>query len=779
MIKDGTAVSVDDYETLCVLYDKLEELCKTRIETIKSKKSSVLKRKREQIQNQPYKKQRLNLTTSGGSSPHMFNAENSLFRFTLPGIQLDPEKIDLASQYLYIDQLIMNLNLCAKSNVVGTVQMSSNRREFLKKMQSESWSKNEFSKLSASLSKPLQASIFSQKPQDFSTYFSREGITIHKPYLSKDMRDRFNYEIKDKYVMNLIRNDIVHVPFSDSERRIIDKNLKHSISSLCELLPGRSVLDICRYLQENYSSNIESTQSNLDQDIITYKNHIVPKHDSVTSNGSMSTILKEITYSNPSLSKSSSYQKKVLTKTLLKTLKLVGMSTAPTEAIVDCKLDPTGLTKKMIIGTAKNESNNTNVNTTAANISLLYDLEEGTIQSLDEHVDTVSASSFTIDGKHIVTASFDKQIIVRRSSDGVVEKIIGHTDESAAAAASREGAPTTFIHSEPILNMVLHKKNINSMASFSTKEIFIWNLESGKLHRDLTRGHPVTGAVVDMCFAEGDYYADMLIVGGEASNKKGEIRIYDTISGVMLNSVMETRGMISSVATNSTSWVVSATKQVLKLFDIRNPMNTTATFKTGQKDVNTVSFSPCERYIQSSATDNRCIIFDIRRPDHPLHILQHLPPIGHNQSSGLVGINTAVWTPDKNFLVTGGEDGCVRVWDMLCAEPLVNSFDSFSPICACDVSQASDMIVAGDEAATVRLWSSTGSGLKLNDEDLRHIGISDERQINNETYISVEPVIEREESRTRYIEDPNAPVFFAGYEDDSLPSDQSGTDDEQ
>jgi len=35
--------------------------------------------------------------------------------------------------------------------------------------------------------------------------------------------------------------------------------------------------------------------------------------------------------------------------------------------------------------------------------------------------------------------------------------------------------------------------------------------------------YSVAGLIVDTCFANGDY-ADMLVVGSEASNKRGEIQ---------------------------------------------------------------------------------------------------------------------------------------------------------------------------------------------------------------------------------------------------------------
>jgi WD40 repeat protein len=61
----------------------------------------------------------------------------------------------------------------------------------------------------------------------------------------------------------------------------------------------------------------------------------------------------------------------------------------------------------VIIGTARNDSAQP-----AVNVSVLYDLRHGTIQSLNEHTDTVCASDFSIDGQFIITASYDLNIIV-------------------------------------------------------------------------------------------------------------------------------------------------------------------------------------------------------------------------------------------------------------------------------------------------------------------------------------------------------------------------------
>jgi WD40 repeat protein len=107
-----------------------------------------------------------------------------------------------------------------------------------------------------------------------------------------------------------------------------------------------------------------------------------------------------------------------------------------------------------------------------------------------------------------------------------------------------------------------------------------------------------------------------------------------------------------------------------------------------------------------------------------------MAPLTHD-ISGQVGINSATWTRDGHFLMTGGEDGFVRLWDVMAGDPLINSLESNSPICACDISQYYDMVIAGDEASTVKVWSLSGSQYIINDEDLVHINNSDRYMSDN------------------------------------------------
>eukprot|EP01126_Amoeba_proteus_P001217 TRINITY_DN10344_c0_g2_i5.p1 TRINITY_DN10344_c0_g2~~TRINITY_DN10344_c0_g2_i5.p1 ORF type:complete len:671 (-),score=118.18 TRINITY_DN10344_c0_g2_i5:287-2299(-) len=634
-------------------------------------------------------------------------------RLIIPGLNnFDFEKVQLINQYTYIDQLIMHLSQIAGQDTSKAL-LSQPKKDFLRKLNSDTTARSEFNRLAQQLP-PLMKDAVNSEGAEYNMFFCREGVTIQRPYLTKQMRENLRqYMSQGIYINELKNGDLVHIPFSDSEKRVIATFPcpRQSLSNICSLLPGRSGIDILRLLDECelHQQQVGSGAKGFslrtlddgcsEKDVMIY--NFAKSHTHVQKKQTMFDITNyrqfKRDYGLPPR------QRKTLAKALLSELKYIGQSTASTEAIVDCKLDPTGKTSKVIVGTARNETTN------ATNVSVLYDLELGTINCLTEHHDTVSASDFSIDGEHIITASYDKNIIVRKSSDGVVERYLGQIP----------GEPVKS-HEDKILSMVLHKENSEIIATFSAKQIFIWNIMDGHLKADLTKKFPVTGSVVDMCFASG-LYKDTLVVGNEGINSKGEMRLWDTVTGTMVFSIVEPRGTISSVATNTGSNVISATKQTLRLFDLRQPNDTVALFKTGQKDVNIVSFSPCERYLQSSGTDNRCIVFDVRFPKCPVQTLHHLPPPIQDHATGLVGINSAVWTQDGNFLVTGGEDGYVRVWDIAVGDPLVNSLGGSSPICGCDVSPNFDMVVAGDEAATIKVWSTKYSKYTIQDEDLMFI----------------------------------------------------------
>ncbi|KAG0334197.1 hypothetical protein BG004_000520 [Podila humilis] len=116
---------------------------------------------------------------------------------------------------------------------------------------------------------------------------------------------------------------------------------------------------------------------------------------------------------------------------------------------------------------------------------------------------------------------------------------------------------------------------------------------------------------------------------------------------------------------------------IVHIYDVR----TTLPFQqamTRHEDVNLVDFSPCENYIISCSHTNETAVFDRRflpnaKEYRPLHVFKHQD----SESDELgAGITSALWWPTFNqrglglgtssqaMLLTGGGDGCGRLWDL-------------------------------------------------------------------------------------------------------------------
>jgi len=121
-----------------------------------------------------------------------------------------------------------------------------------------------------------------------------------------------------------------------------------------------------------------------------------------------------------------------------------------------------------------------------------------------------------------------------------------------------------------------------------------------------------------------------------------------------------------------------------------------------------VSFSPCERYLQCSGEDNKILIFDLRFPDTPLHILSHESPFGTGivETAAQQGVSSVQWSHNGLFLVSGGEDYLVRVWDIRLGAPLINTLSGHGgPVSSVAISPDDSLIASGGDETQVILYS--------------------------------------------------------------------------
>ena len=191
-------------------------------------------------------------------------------------------------------------------------------------------------------------------------------------------------------------------------------------------------------------------------------------------------------------------------------------------------------------------------------------------------------------------------------------------------------------------------------------------------------------------------------------------------------------------------------------------------FASGMSDVNLVSFSCDETYIQARhpprlppaaaaaapATAPRCaqlaarsaagppdeewralnwqasgdkdqtFVIDVRRPDRAVHVLQHDAP-NHTSGQHVNGVSAAWCHRSRTTLVTGSDDSVVRIWDVALAEPLLTRMEGHaSPVSCVAISPEDELIASGGDEGKVVLYSraaAAGSAGRLSvgeEEDL-------------------------------------------------------------
>ena len=166
------------------------------------------------------------------------------------------------------------------------------------------------------------------------------------------------------------------------------------------------------------------------------------------------------------------------------------------------------------------------------------------------------------------------------------------------------------------------------------------------------------------------------LVGGTDENKKhfGVVQVWDFLHSEILHIFHDSESYVSSLKVSKDGNLLVSADRKCRLHDLTS-METVCTYETllrGNQDVNSVLFSPCGNYITCSCEDNCTLIFDLRM-EKLLHILNHDRPNTRDPDNPQ-GVSTAQWLENSSMLISGGEDGAVRLWDISLAQPLVHVY---------------------------------------------------------------------------------------------------------
>ena len=128
--------------------------------------------------------------------------------------------------------------------------------------------------------------------------------------------------------------------------------------------------------------------------------------------------------------------------------------------------------------------------------------------------------------------------------------------------------------------------------------------------------------------------------------------------------------------------------------------------RTGMSDVNLVSLSCGEMYVQASGDANETHVLDVRRPERPLHVLMHEPAHFHGRIEYVNGVSAAWCHHSPSTLITGSDDSLVRVWDVSLGRPEVARLRGHtSPVSCVAISPEDELIASGGDEGKVVLYS--------------------------------------------------------------------------
>ncbi|RHZ48821.1 hypothetical protein Glove_541g47 [Diversispora epigaea] len=139
------------------------------------------------------------------------------------------------------------------------------------------------------------------------------------------------------------------------------------------------------------------------------------------------------------------------------------------------------------------------------------------------------------------------------------------------------------------------------------------------------------------------------------------------------------------------------------IWDIRSQCRTQT--KCDEKDANVIAISPNDFYIALGGTSNNVYVFDTRQLNTILRVLRHEEP---NDGLPHDGIMSLQWIPDSNILLSGGNDNCVKIWNIGDFENrLIYQFTNHdSPVTSIRISPDFKLMTVGVSTGKMYIYST-------------------------------------------------------------------------
>jgi WD40 repeat protein len=245
------------------------------------------------------------------------------------------------------------------------------------------------------------------------------------------------------------------------------------------------------------------------------------------------------------------------------------------------------------------------------------------------HMSAVHSMAFSLDGKRIVSGSYDQTLRIWDAQTGqqIGQPFLGHTSGVSSVAFSPDG------------------KRIVSGSRDNTQRI--WDAQTGQPIGQPLQGH--TDSVHSMAFSPDG----KRIV---SSSKDNTLRIWDAQTGQPIGQQLRghTSGVSSAAFSPDGKRIVSGSNDnTLRIWDAQTGQPIGQPFLGHTSYVYSVAFSPDGKRIVSGSNDKTLRIWDAQTGQ----------PIGQPLQGHMSSVLSVAFSPDGKRIVSGSADNTLRIWD--------------------------------------------------------------------------------------------------------------------